>query len=125
MSAARGCQRQEYLAERRPPLAKRRGALQLGAVIVANITRGDLTNDYLFSIGGQVLDQRGDAATIVVGKTLELKLRAEADDALNSLLLAVIAKVAFTVTALLFCLAQGHGVMLRFLRRLGPSLVTA
>jgi hypothetical protein len=51
---------------------------------------------------------------VLVGKTLELQFRAEADNALNSLLLTIVAKVAFTVTALLFCLAQGHRVMLRF-----------
>lgn len=70
--------------------------------------RVELTDESTFSIGGQVLNQRGYAATMVVSEALELELRVEADEALESLLLAVIPKVALAIAALLFRLAQGH-----------------
>src|SRR5262249_40367049 len=67
-----------FLGRARP--AKRRVALQLRVAVGPDIARGGLTNDHLFSVGGEVLDQNGDAATIVVGETLELELRVNADD---------------------------------------------
>jgi len=79
-----------FLGRARP--AKRRVALQLRVAVGPDIARGGLTNDHLFSVGGEVLDQNGDAATIVVGEPLELELRVSADDTSNSLLLAVVSE---------------------------------